>query len=113
MVCLCLPVKVAAASSKSSFVPSGRLSPQPTSACPPEGAAGFTNKTGSGFNLVAFSAVFPAAAGRALRRAVAAAASGELQVRVESLRLEQAAQAHRRIESGRTTGKLVLEVERI
>ncbi|MGP3957296.1 zinc-binding dehydrogenase [Nonomuraea sp. 3N208] len=28
-------------------------------------------------------------------------------------RLEQAAQAHRRIESGRTTGKLVLEVERI
>jgi NADPH2:quinone reductase len=73
----------------------------------------FTNKTVSGFNLAAFSAAFPAEAGRALNRAVAAAASGELRVQVESLRLEQAAQAHRRIESGRTTGKLVLEVERI
>jgi NADPH2:quinone reductase len=73
----------------------------------------FTNKTVSGFNLAAFSAAFPAEAGRALHRAVAAAASGELRVQVESLRLEQAAQAHRRIESGRTTGKLVLEVERI
>lgn len=70
----------------------------------------FTNKTVSGFNLAAFSAAFPAQAGRALRRAVAAAAGGELRVQVESLRLEQAAEAHRRIESGRTTGKLVLEV---
>ncbi|MEV5891978.1 quinone oxidoreductase family protein [Nonomuraea fuscirosea] len=72
----------------------------------------FGNKTVSGFNLAAFSAAFPEEAGRALRRAVAAAASGELRVRVESLRLEQAARAHRRIEAGRTTGKLVLEVER-
>lgn len=70
----------------------------------------FTNRTVSGFNLAAFCAAFPAEAGRALHRAVAAAASGQLRVRVESLRLEQAAQAHRRIESGRTTGKLVLEV---
>lgn len=72
----------------------------------------FTNKTVSGFNLAAFAAAFPAQTGRALHRAVAAAASGELRVQVESLRLEQAAEAHRRIESGRTTGKLVLEVER-
>ncbi|GAA2868924.1 zinc-binding dehydrogenase [Nonomuraea rubra] len=69
-----------------------------------------TNRTVSGFNLAAFSAAFPETAGQALRRVVAAAASGELRVRVESLRLEQAAQAHRRIESGSTTGKLVLEV---
>lgn len=73
----------------------------------------FTNKTVSGFNLAAFAAAFPAQTGRALHRAVAAAASGELRVQVESLRLEQAAEAHRRIESGRSTGKLVLEVERI
>ncbi|MEW9552842.1 zinc-binding alcohol dehydrogenase family protein [Nonomuraea sp. NPDC050783] len=72
----------------------------------------FTNKTVSGFNLAAFSAAFPEQAGRALRRAVAAAARGELRVRVESLPLEQAAQAHRRIESGGSTGKLVLEVGR-
>jgi NADPH2:quinone reductase len=41
---------------------------------------------------------------------VAAAAKGELRVQVETLPLEQAAEAHRRIESGTTTGKLVLEV---
>jgi Zinc-binding dehydrogenase len=49
--------------------------------------------------------------GRALRRAVAAAASGTLRVHVESLPLAQATEAHRRIESGTTTGKLVFEVE--
>nr|SBP00931.1 quinone oxidoreductase [Nonomuraea gerenzanensis] len=71
-----------------------------------------TNKTVSGFNLAAFSAAFPEDAGQALRRAVAGGASGELRVGVEALRLEQAAEAHRRIESGRTTGKLVLDVGR-
>ncbi|MDL4813975.1 quinone oxidoreductase family protein [Actinomadura opuntiae] len=70
----------------------------------------FANKTVSGFNLAAFSAAFPADAGRALHRAVTAAASGDLRVRVESLPLERAAEAHRRIESGATTGKLVLAV---
>lgn len=70
----------------------------------------FTNKTVSGFNLAAFSAAFPADTGRALRRAVAAAAAGDLRVQVESLPLGQAGEAHRRIESGRTTGKLVLDV---
>ncbi|MGW7575690.1 quinone oxidoreductase family protein [Streptomyces sp. NPDC054765] len=70
----------------------------------------FTNKTVSGFNLAAFSAAFPAETGRALRRAVAAAATGDLRVQVEALPLGQAAEAHRRIESGTTTGKLVLDV---
>ncbi|MCO6009225.1 zinc-binding dehydrogenase [Actinoallomurus purpureus] len=70
----------------------------------------FTNKTVSGFNLAAFSAAFPKAAGRTLRRAVEAAAKGDLRVQVETLPLEQAAQAHRRIEAGATTGKLVLDV---
>ncbi|WP_329243583.1 zinc-binding dehydrogenase [Actinoallomurus sp. NBC_01490] len=70
----------------------------------------FANKTVSGFNLAAFSAAFPEEAGRALRRAVEAAAKGTLRVRVEALPLERAAEAHRRIESGATTGKLVLQV---
>lgn len=70
----------------------------------------FTNKAVAGFNLAAFAATSPADVGCALRRAVAAAASGTLRVQVESLPLDQAAEAHRRIESGTTTGKLVLEV---
>ncbi|GAA2582370.1 zinc-binding dehydrogenase [Actinomadura fulvescens] len=70
----------------------------------------FSNKTVSGFNLAAFSAAFPAEAGRALRRAVCAAAAGDLRLKVEELPLEEAAEAQRRIESGATTGKLVLKV---
>ncbi|MFF1694654.1 zinc-binding alcohol dehydrogenase family protein [Streptomyces sp. NPDC058257] len=70
----------------------------------------FSNKSVSGFNLAAFSEAFPAQAGRALRRAVAAAAEGRMRVQVEALPLERAAEAHRRIESGSTTGKLVLTV---
>ncbi|MEV5574538.1 zinc-binding dehydrogenase [Spirillospora sp. NPDC052269] len=69
-----------------------------------------SSKTVSGFNLAAFSALYPAEAGRALRRAVAAVASGDLRVQVEEMPLEKAAEAHRRIESGSTTGKLVLAV---
>ncbi|MEV4677648.1 zinc-binding dehydrogenase [Actinomadura sp. NPDC049382] len=70
----------------------------------------FANKTVSGFNLAAFAGTAPVEAGRALRRAVAAAASGGLRVQVEELPLERAAEAHERIESGATTGKLVLAV---
>ncbi|GAA2412543.1 zinc-binding dehydrogenase [Actinomadura vinacea] len=69
-----------------------------------------STKTVAGFNLGAHSGVRPAEIGRALRRAVAAAASGDLRVQVEELPLEEAAEAHRRIESGGTTGKLALKV---
>lgn len=69
-----------------------------------------TSKTVSGFNLAAFAAAFPARAGQALRRAVAAAARGDLRVQVETLPLARAAEAHRRIESGTSTGELVLQV---
>lgn len=70
----------------------------------------FTNKTVSGFNLAAFAGGYPADTGAALRRAVTAAAHGKLNVQVETLPWEQVAEAHRRIESGSTTGKLVLRV---
>jgi NADPH2:quinone reductase len=70
----------------------------------------FTTKTVSGFNLAAFSAVAPETVGQAVRRAVAAVADGTLRVDVESLPLADAVTAHRRIESGSTTGKLVLRV---
>jgi NADPH:quinone reductase len=69
----------------------------------------FTDKTVSGFNLAAFAATFPQHTGQALRRAVTAAAKGELRVQTETLPLNQAPDAHRRIESGMTTGKLVLD----
>lgn len=70
----------------------------------------FSNKTVSGFNLAAYSAVHPERAGEALRRVVRAAAEGTLRVQVETVPLAAVVEAHRRIESGSTTGKLVLEV---
>jgi NADPH2:quinone reductase len=70
----------------------------------------FSNKTVSGFNLAAYSAVHPDRAGQALRRAVRAASEGTLRVQVEAVPLDQVVQTHRRIESGSTTGKLVLQV---
>lgn len=70
----------------------------------------FSNKTVSGFNLAAYSAVHPDRAGQALRRAVRAASEGTLRVQVEAVPLSQVVETHRRIESGSTTGKLVLEV---
>ncbi|WP_239155117.1 zinc-binding dehydrogenase [Amycolatopsis sp. FDAARGOS 1241] len=70
------------------------------------------NKTVSGFNLAAFAAARPVQTGRALRRAVAAAARGDLRVQVETVPWEQVADVHRRLETGATTGKIVLEVGR-
>ncbi|POM23747.1 Quinone oxidoreductase 1 [Actinomadura rubteroloni] len=69
-----------------------------------------SNKTVSGFNMADFAARFPAETGRALRRAVTAAGGGGLRLVPETLPLDAAAEAHRRIESGSTTGKLVLAV---
>ncbi|GAA0253230.1 quinone oxidoreductase family protein [Cryptosporangium japonicum] len=63
-----------------------------------------------GFNLAAVSAHRPAEVGAALRRAVRAVAAGELRVDVEALPFDAAAEAHRRIEAGTTTGKLVLDL---
>ena len=70
----------------------------------------FSNKTVSGFNLAAYSAVYPDRAGRALRRAVTAAGEDMLRVQVETVPLARVVDAHRRIESGATTGKIVLDV---
>jgi NADPH2:quinone reductase len=70
-----------------------------------------SGKSVLGFNLAALSASGPALAGEALRRAVQALAAGELRVDVrDRIALEHAAVAHRRIESGRSPGKLVLAV---
>ena len=64
-----------------------------------------------GFNLAAFSATHPEVVHAALARAADALAAGEMRVDVnETLPLEEAEQAHRRIESGQTTGKIVLAV---
>ena len=65
-----------------------------------------------GFNLAAFSAAHPGRAGQALRRAVDAVLAGRLHVELrDRLPLAEAAEAHRRIESGRSTGKLVLALD--
>ena len=71
----------------------------------------FSGKGVLGFNLAAFSATHPERAGQALRRALDAVLAGRLEVDVrDQLPLTDAAEAHRRIESGRGTGKLVLAV---
>jgi len=67
-----------------------------------------TNRSVSGLNLAAFAAAYPAEVGRALRGAVAAAGRGDLRVAVDTLPLERVAEAHERIESGASTGKIVL-----
>lgn len=63
------------------------------------------------FNLASFSAGRPELVGHALRRAVQAMTDGELRIEVrERFALERAAGAHRKIEAGAGSGKLVLAV---
>jgi NADPH2:quinone reductase len=72
-----------------------------------------SGKTVLGFNLAALSASGPAIVGLALRRAVQALNDGKLRVDVrDRIGLEHAAVAHRRMESGKAAGKLVLAVGR-
>ena len=69
------------------------------------------NKAVLGFNLAAYSAAFPQRAQRAGQAALELVAQRKVQVAVtDVLPLEQAGEAHRRIEQGVTTGKLVLRV---
>ncbi len=71
----------------------------------------FTSKAVLGFNLQQVSATDPERVGRAMRDALAHVSSGEVRVDVTGvLPLLEAAEAHRRLESRSTTGKLVLRV---
>ena len=71
----------------------------------------FSGKALLGFNLAAFSGAHPDRAGTALRRALDAVSRGALRIEVRKrLPLDRAAEAHRRIESGSSTGKMVLAV---
>ncbi|WP_252777892.1 quinone oxidoreductase family protein [Actinoallomurus rhizosphaericola] len=73
----------------------------------------FTSRTVAGFSLGAISAAHPERAGDALRHAVHLVVSGEVRVDVNTvLPLDQTVEAHRRVESGATTGKTVLAVGR-
>jgi NADPH2:quinone reductase len=64
-----------------------------------------------GFNLAAFSAARAPTVAGALRRAVGWVLDGSMRVEItDELALADAAEAHRRIESGASTGKMVLRV---
>ena len=70
-----------------------------------------TNRAVAGFNLRDLPIHAPAQVGSALRRALEAVATQRLRIPVERLPLAAAAEAHRRIESGSSTGKIVLAVQ--
>jgi NADPH2:quinone reductase len=65
-----------------------------------------------GFNLAAFSATFPDAAGAALRTALEAVAAGRMRVDVrEVVPLARAPEYHQLLEDGRTIGKVALALD--
>jgi NADPH:quinone reductase len=71
----------------------------------------FASKAILGFNLAALSGSRAATVGAALRRAVGWVLDGRMRVEItDELPLVDAAEAHRRIESGASTGKIVLRV---
>jgi NADPH:quinone reductase len=73
----------------------------------------FASKGVLGFNLQLLSATDPERVSAAMRGALDLLARGEVRVEVaDILPLEDAAEAHRRIERRATTGKLVLRVDR-
>jgi NADPH:quinone reductase len=70
-----------------------------------------TSRTAAGFSLGAISADRPSSVTPALAAAIQLAVDGAVRVDVNTvLQLEQAIEAHRRIESGATTGKTVLRI---
>lgn len=72
----------------------------------------FSGKSVIAFNLASLSAGRPELVGHALGRAVEAMSEGELRIDVrDPIALERAADAHRRIEAGAGSGKLVLAVD--
>ncbi len=71
----------------------------------------FTSKAVLGFNLQQMSMYAPHLVADAARKALALVAAGKIKVDVtDVLPLEEAAEAHRRIEERRSTGKMVLKV---
>jgi NADPH2:quinone reductase len=68
-----------------------------------------TSRAVMGFNLRDLAEADPERVGRALPRALTAVAAGEVRIEVEELPLAAAADAHRRLEAGATTGKLVFQ----
>lgn len=74
----------------------------------------FSNKAVLGFNLGALSATRPDLVVPAARAALQLVATGQIRIDVtDVLPLEQAAEAHRRIEQRSTTGKLVLRIDSV
>lgn len=72
----------------------------------------FSSKAVAGFNLAQLSAVVPDRVGTSLRAAFDLLARGDVRVDVtDTLPLTSASEAHRRLESRETTGKLVLRVK--
>jgi NADPH2:quinone reductase len=72
----------------------------------------FSGRSVIAFNLAALAAARPELVGHALGRAVEAVGAGKLRIELrDRIPLERAAAAHRMIESGGGSGKLVLAVE--